>query len=180
MDVKNFILKNLLGFEKYTGEKQNPGVIGHYDSKPYHNFRYALIYAGEAEVLVSDEVEIYSRVYKGVTLINVLINDEKNIDSLEQFKFDNIKEKLFNANVQVTDKNIVLVLFQNYNQKTVNLACSFCDSDKKHIEQAIVYNSRLVQMDYYKPVPKFYAIYRQFCEDLFFDLAFLDENEKDK
>ena len=39
---------------------ENPGVIGHYDCKPYHNFKYALIYANETEIFSTDKVEIYS------------------------------------------------------------------------------------------------------------------------
>ena len=161
---------------------QNPGVIGHYDSKPYHNFKYALIYANETNILETEEVEIYSRVYnKKVTFVNVLVNDEANIIDLNQYKYENIKPKLIEKGIEVTEKSVVVIAFQHYNQKTVDLARTFCESDKKHFEQALVYNARLVQMDFYRPVPKFYTkMYDYLCEDLYFDFAFIDNIERDE
>ena len=35
-----------------------------------------------------------------------------------------------------------------------------------------------VQMDFYKPVPKFYKLYDHFCEDIYFDLAFIDDTRE--
>ena len=161
---------------------QNPGVIGHYDSKPYHNFKYALIYANETNILETEEVEIYSRVYnKKVTFVNVLVNDETNITDLNQYKYENIKPKLIEKGIEVTEKSVVVIAFQHYTQKTVDLARTFCESDKKHFEQALVYNARLVQMDFYRPVPKFYTkMYDYLCEDLYFDFAFIDNIERDE
>ena len=65
----NKTLAMILGVK--VKEKEAPGVLGHYDCKPYHNFRYALIYANETEILSTPEIEIFSRVYRGVTLVNV-------------------------------------------------------------------------------------------------------------
>ena len=45
-------LKRKLLHEHKVKVVQNPGVIGFYESKPYHNFRYALIYANEEIVLL--------------------------------------------------------------------------------------------------------------------------------
>ena len=179
MALEDFLKRKLFKIKK---EKvvQNPGVIGHYDSKPYHNFKYALIYANEVCISENEEVEIYSRVHKNATFVNVLINDEKNVNDLSKFKYENIKPELIEKGIKVTDKSIVVICFQHYNQKTVDLARGFCESNKKQFEQALVFNPRLVQMDFYRPVPKFYSkMYEYLCEDLYFDFAFIDGSERD-
>ncbi len=180
MALEDF-LKRLVFKEKREKIVQNPGVIGHYDSKPFHNFKYALIYANEKCLLETEEVEIYTRNYKNSTFVNVLINDEKNVESLNQYKYENMKQLLSDNGVEAKEKSVVVVCFQHYNQKTVDLARTFCESDRKHFEQALVYNARLVQMDFYKPVPKFYTkMYEYLCEDLYFDFAFIDNIERDE
>ncbi|MBR6071460.1 MAG: hypothetical protein IKP77_01340 [Acholeplasmatales bacterium] len=181
MALEDFLKKKLL---RIKDEKvvQNPGVIGHYDSKPFHNFKYALIYANEVNIVETPEVEIYSRVFKDkATFVNVLINDEKNINDLSQYKYENIKPMLVEKGIKVTEKSVVVICFEHYNQKTVDLARGFCESNKKQFEQALIYNPRLVQMDFYRPVPKFYSkMYEYLCEDLYFDFAFIDNIERDE
>ena len=171
----NKTLAMILGVK--VKEKEEPGVLGHYDCKPYHNFKYALIYANETEISVTDSVEVYSRVYKDVTFVNVLVNDEKGLD-LEKYRYENIKPLLVEKGVPVTEKNIVLMLYQHYNDTTKGLCKKFCNSSKKNFEHACIYNPRSVQMDYFKPVPKFYKLYDFLCEDLYFDLVFIDHSKK--
>ncbi len=165
-----------------------PGVLGHYDSKPYHNFHYALIYANETLVYKDEEkVEVFARVYKDTTIVNVLVIDEEGFD-INDYHFDKVKTLLEGKTYLSTKKeelpfgetkrNIVVVLYQHYNETTVNQAVTFCKSSKKNIELALVYNANYVQMDYYKPVPKFYRIYDILCEDLYFDLAFIDDTRE--
>ncbi len=177
--LEDFLKRKLFRIKK---EKvvQNPGVIGHYDSKPYHNFKYALIYANETCVLETPEVEIYTRNFKKATFVNVLINDERDITDLSQYKFVNIKPLLEEKNIEIKEKNVTVICFQHYNQKTVDLARGFCESTRSQFEQALIYNARLVQMDFYRPVPKFYTkMYEYLCEDLYFDFAFIDGSERD-
>jgi len=174
-------LKRLVFREKKEKPVQNPGVIGHYDSKPFHNFKYALIYANETCVYETEDVEIYTRNFKNCTFVNVLINEEKDINDLSQYKYENVIGLLKDNNIEAKDRSVVVVAFQHYNQKTVDLARGFCESNKKHFEQALVYNARIVQMDFYRPVPKFYTkMYECLCEDLYFDFAFIDNVERDE
>lgn len=156
---------------------ENPGVIGHYDCKPYHNFKYALIYANETEIFSTDKVEIYSRVYKNTTFVNVLVNDEDGFD-ITKYTFDDLKPQLREKGIEETKNTIVLVLFQHNNEATIAQCKKFCKSDKFNFQQACVYNPVKVQMDFYKPVPKFYKLFDIFCEDLYFDLAFIDDSRK--
>ena len=175
-----------LMFPKKEKVVENPGVIGHYDSKPYHNFRYALIYANETLVFNNEKVEVFSRIYKNTTFVNVLVNDEEGFN-IEDYKFDKVWPLLEGKTYlkkdqelpfEKTKNNIVLVLFQHYNENTVKLANSFYNSSKTNFEQALIYNPKNVQMDFYKPVPKFYKLYDHFCEDIYFDLAFIDDTRE--
>ena len=170
-------LRRKLTKEKKEIKVQNPGVLGYYDCKPYHNFRYALIYAKEEIVSETEEIEVYTRVYKDVTFVNVLVNDEKDID-IDKYHYENIRRLLREKGLPNTDKSIVAIYFQHYNQKTVDLCRSFCNNTKTSFEQAMIYNARLVQMDFYKPVPKFYGrMYRIFMENIYFDMAFIDKDQ---
>ena len=174
-------------FPKKVKVVERPGVIGHYNSKPFHNFHYALIYANETMVFDNEKVEVFSRIYKNTTFVNVLVKDEDGFN-IDDYHFDKIKSVLDGKTYLSTKgeelefseskNNIVLVLFQHYNENTVNQAVKFCNSSKTNFEQAVVYNAKNVQMDFYKPVPKFYALYDIFCEDLYFDLAFIDDTRE--
>ena len=92
----NKTLAMILGIK--VKEKEEPGALEHYDCKPYHNFKYALIYANEVEISVTEEVEVYSRVYKDVTFVNVLVNNENGID-IEKYRYENIKPLLVEKGV---------------------------------------------------------------------------------
>lgn len=179
---KNFLKK----FKKFMGIKekviQEPGVIGYYDSKPFHNFKYALIYANEVLLSASDDektekVIIYTREYKGTTMINVLVYEEEGFD-VSQYDYESLKPLLESKGIKPGEKSIIMILFQHYNENTIALAKKFCTSDKSNFQQACIYNAKKVQMDYYKPVPKFYKLYDHLCEDLYFDLAFIDSTRE--
>ena len=169
-------LKSKLLHEHKVKPVQNPGVIGHYESKPYHNFKYALIYANENNVIETEEVEVYTRVYQKTTFVNVLVNDDTNFD-IEKYHYDKFKEILLDKGCEATDKSVTVVIFEHYNQNTVDQCRKFCNNNKNQFEQALVYNPRLVQVDYYRPVPKYMTkMYEMLMEDLYFDLAFIDSN----
>ncbi len=158
-------------------EPENPGVIGHYDSKPFHNFRYALVYANEVEIFNNEKVEIYSRNYKSTTFVNVLVNDEEGFD-VSDYTYDKLQDKLIEKGIEKKSKNIVLILFLHCNDYTIAQAKRFCNSSKNNFEHAMIYNPVKVQMDFYKPVPKFYLLYDHFCEAIYFDLAFIDDKRE--
>ena len=176
-------------FPRKKKYKYNPGVIGHYNCKPYHNFRYALIYACETQIIESEKVEVFARVYRDTTFVNVLVNDDTDFN-IQDYKFEKIKEFLNGKEYKdpstqemlpfkETKNNIVLVLFQHINENTIKQSKSFCSSSKTNFEQACVFNPVEVHMDFFKPVPKFYKLYDVFCEDLYFDLAFIDDSKED-
>lgn len=169
-------------FFKFMGIKkkvpQEPGVIGFYDSKPFDSLKWSLIYANEVCISESDDekeakVLIYTREYKKTQFINVLVyrEDDFNVDD---YTYEKLKPLLIEKGITPAEKSIVLIIFQHRNEKTIEMAHHFFKSDKLNFEQALVYNPKRVQMDFYKPVPTFYKLYDIMCEDLYFDLAFID------
>lgn len=171
--------KKIMGFKKKV--EQRKGVIGFYDSRPFDSFKYSLIYANEKLISESDDetkakVIVYTREYRQTTFINVLVYNEDGFDPKE-YTYDVMKRNLLEYGITPAKNSVVLILFQHYNENTVKMAKSFCNSDKEHFEQALIYNAKEVQMDYYKPVPTYYKLYKIMCEDLFFDLAFIDDSQ---
>lgn len=169
-------IKKFMGIKEK--ELQEPGVIGYYDSKPFHNFKYACIYANETLISESDDektasVMVYTRNYKNTTFINVLVYKEEGFD-VNDYDYEKLKPVLVEKGLTACDKSIVMILFQHYNENTIALAKKFCKSDKNNFQQACIFNAKKVQMDFYKPVPKFYKLYDIMCENLYFDLAFID------
>lgn len=175
----NETLKKILKvlFPRMIKEPENPGVIGHYDSKPYHNFRYALVYANEEEIFNNEKVEVYSRNYKITTFVNVLVNDEEGFVARD-YSYEKLEPLLAEKGIEKKNKNIVLISFQHCNEYTISQAKTFCNSTKNNFEHAMIYNPVKVQMDFYKPVPKFYRLYDHFCEAIYFDLAFIDDKRE--
>ena len=185
MGIKEFFINVWkIMFPKKEKVVERPGVIGHYDCKPYHNFRFALIYANETLVYDDGKIEIFARIYKNTTIVNILVNEEEGFD-IENYKFEKLKSilegktylnpKKEEKQFEETKNNIVFVLFQHYNEYTISQCAKFYNSSKTNFEQAAIYNPVKVQMDFYKPIPKFYRLYDIFCEDLYFDLAFIDD-----
>lgn len=172
--------------KKFLGIKdkviQEPGVIGFYDSKPFHNFKYALIYANEILISESDDektqkVIVYAREFKGTTFVNVLVYDEEGFNP-SQYDFEKLKPLLLEKGLPETKKSIVMILYQHYNPNTIALSKQFCKSDKFNFQQSCIYNAKKVQMDFYKPIPKFYKLFDHFCENIYFDLGFIDDTRK--
>ncbi len=171
------ILKTVMGFK--DKKKERPGVIGYYPSRPFDSFKYSLIYANEKLISESDDektakVIVYTREYKQTTFINVLVYNEEGFDP-KNYTYDVMKRNLLEYGITPAKNSVVVILFQHYNDETIKMAKSFCNSNKEHFEQAFIYNAKEGQVDYYKPVPTFYKLFNIMCEDLFFDLAFTDE-----
>ena len=164
-------------FPRRKKASENPGVIGHYDSKPFHNFKYALIYANEIEIFNNEKVEVYSRNYKSTTFVNVLVNDETDF-KCSDYTFEKLHPLLNEKGIEDVKHHIVLISFAKNNEYTIEQAKHFCNSNKDSFEHAIVFNPQKVQMDFYKPVPKFYRLYDHFCELIYFDMAFIDDKRE--
>ena len=180
VSVMNTFLKivcTFLGIPTEKKEKLENGVIGYYDCKPYHNFHFALIYAKDIEVYKDDNIEIFTRIHKGTTFVNVLVNEEEGFNP-DEFDYPHLRERLKEKGLENTDKSIVFIAFQHVNENTISYCKKLCKSDKNNFIQGAVFNPRSVHMDYYKPVPDFYKLYDHFCEDLYYDFAFIDSERE--
>ncbi len=170
-------VKNFFFGKQKEKVKERDGVLGHYDSKPYHNFRYALAYAGDVNVndtKPEDDIEIFTRVYKDVTFVNILVNNDVEIN-VDDYSYDKMKALLIEKELTATSKSVCVLAFQHYTKNAVEACLNYCKSDKNHFYQGMVYNPELVQMDYFMPVPKYHSrMYDMLAEDLYFDFAFLD------
>lgn len=166
-----------LGISTKEKEELNPGVIGYYDCKPYHNFHFALIYAQDIEVYNDEKIEIYTRVHKGTTFVNVLVNDEEEFD-VASYTYPSLRKLLIEQGLENTDKSVVFIAFQHNNEKTQGFCKKLPASTKYAFIQGAVFNPKTVHMDYYKPVPEFYKLFDHFCEDLYFDFAFIDHEKE--
>ena len=64
--MKNFlkVLCLFLGIKVKEKEDLNPGVLGYYDCKPYHNFHFALNYARNIEVFNDGKIEAIKNMIK--------------------------------------------------------------------------------------------------------------------
>ncbi len=161
----------MFDFIEYNTDKIKP--LGFYDSKPYHSLEYALIYANETLILEDENCKVFSRVYKGTTFVNILVNEEFELN-IDKYQYLNIKKFIEEKNLEATNKSISFMVFKNKNENSIKLAKKFCNSNKNNFEQAVVYNAERVRLEYYKPVPTFYKLYDHFCENLYFDIAAID------
>ena len=116
------------------------------------------------------KIEIYTRVFKGTTFVNVLVNDEEGFD-VTKFDYPSLRQRLIEFDLENTDKSVVFIAFQHNNEKTIEYCKKLPASTKNAFIQGAVFNPKSVHMDFYKPVPQFYKLYDHFCEDLYFDFA---------
>lgn len=155
--------------------KNNP--IGYYDIKQFHSLEFALIYANEKLIIENENCKVFARNYKDCTLVNVLVNEEIGF-KVDDYRYINLENTLIEKGIEKNKNNIVVILFKNKNDNTIEMAKSFCNSTKNSLEQGCVYNDLRVKLEYYKPVPNFYKIYDSFCENLYFDLAAIDHDRE--
>lgn len=166
-------LKDIFSFI-FSKKKSENGVVGSYDVKQYHSLKYALIYAKNEPVFESDDYDIYTRVYKKITLINVLMYNEARFD-LDYFKYDNLKKLITDKNLEVTDEYILLIVFKNKNENTIKFCKEIRDSSKSCFVQGLVYDEQNVTLDYYISVPDYYErLNEAYSEDIYFDFAAID------
>lgn len=157
--------------------KKKPKVkldcLGYYDTKQYHSFEYSLIYAKDVEIIKNDFVKVYSRIYKDTILVIVLVDNEEGFDDT-QYNYEALKDKIDEKITEKHNSVVNIIVFQNKNEKTISIAKKSLVNTKKEINQILVYNETDVRLEYYRPVPTFYQLYRGYAEAIYFDLAAID------
>lgn len=158
-------------FKKKPKEKLD--CLGYYDTKQYHSFEYSLIYAKDIEIIKNEFVKVYARLYKQTILVIVLVDNEEGFD-YTQYNYLALKDKIDEKITEAHDSVVNIIVFQNKNEKTISIAKIPLENTKKEINQILIYNEVDVRIEYYRPVPTFYQLYRSYAEALYFDLAAID------
>lgn len=166
--IKNF-------FRFIFSKDVNPNNIsGYFDIKQYHSLKYALIYAKNELILENEGFLIYSRNYKDVTLVNILIEDENEFVP-KSYTYDKVKELIINKGLEAKELSIVIMAFKNKNDKTISMCKSLGASGKNGFIQGLVYDETRVTLDYYLGVPDYLTkLNEAYCEDMYFDFAAID------
>ena len=109
----------------------------------------------------------------GLVALQKFKQDEEGFD-VTKFDYPSLRQRLMEFDLENTDKSVVFIAFQHNNEKTIEYCKKLPASTKNAFIQGAVFNPKSVHMDFYKPVPQFYKLYDHFCEDLYFDFAFID------
>ena len=84
---------------------------------------------------------------------------------------DLVDEKLEDS---THDSLINIIVFKHKTDETVRIAKEVPVNTKEEFNHTLVFNGKVVRLEYYRPVPKFYKLYKNFCEAIYFDLGAVD------
>lgn len=148
--------------------------LGYYETKQYNSLNNALVYADNTLILKDDFKSVYSRVFKGTLFIFTLVDDETGFDK-SSVKYESISnlinEKLENS---AHDSMINIIVFKHKNDNTLKIAKEVPVNTKEEFNHVLVFNGKDVRLEFFRPVPKFYKLYKNFCEAVYYDLGAFD------
>lgn len=155
-------------------EKEVLDCLGYYETKQYNSLNNALVYAEDVLILKDDKKSVYGRTFKGTLFLFTLVDDEsgfnKNDVKYEVLK-DLVDEKLEDS---THDSLINIIVFKHKTDETVRIAKEVPVNTKEEFNHTLVFNSKVIRLEYYRPVPKFYKLYKNFCEAVYYDLGAVD------
>lgn len=160
-------------FLKKKEVKENTSYLGFYDTKPFHYYSSALIYAKNYLIKEIGENKIYARVYNKTLLIFCLIANENGYNK-NIYSYETIEEEIKTKIEDVYKLVVHLTIFENNNEFTIGIAKEKTNNTKTFIEQVLLYNGKKVGLEFYRPVPNFYKIYEDYAVAIWFDLAAID------
>ena len=154
-------------------EKEVLDCLGYYETKQYNSLNNALVYADNTLILKDDFKSVYARVFKGTLFIFTLVDDETGFNK-NSTKYDVIKN-LVDEKIDSTHDSIVnIIVFKHKNDFTIGIAKEVPLNTKEEFNHVLVFNGKIVRLEYFRPVPKFYKLYKNFCEAVYFDLGAFD------
>ena len=155
-------------------EKEVLDCLGYYETKQYNSLNNALVYAEDVLIYKDDKKSIYSRIFKGTLFIFTLVDNEEGFNKAD-VEYENIKEMLKQTLEDFNhDSLIQIIVFKHKNDFTLNIAKQIPLNTKQEFNHILVFNSKKVRLEYFRPVPKFYKLYRNFCEAVYYDLGAVD------
>lgn len=153
--------------------KEKLNCLGVYDIKPFHYFESNFKYAYDVLIHEEEGISVHGRIFKETVLVFVLVTNESNYVS-EKFTIDALREKL-KEKLQGHFKNsVVLVIFKNRSEKTLEIAKRPVVNTKTDFYQAFIYNASKVRLEFFRPVPSFYKLYNDYLEAIYMDIAATD------
>ena len=163
MSVFNFFKKK---------KKEKTEYLGFYDTKPYDSLSFSLTYAKNTLVYENENVHVYSRNFRGTIFVITLVDDGDY--SQEDYTYEKMKDYIHEKGIDKGSSVINLIVYQNKTADTILIAKTPRINTKEEFNQVLIFDREKVGLEYYKPVPKFYALYERYAEALFFDLTAID------
>jgi hypothetical protein len=155
-------------------EKEVLDCLGYYETKQYNSLNNALVYADNTLILKDDFKSVYGRVFKGTLFLFTLVDDETGFDKTT-VKYEAISN-LVNEKLEDNehDSLVNIIVFKHKNDETLKIAKEVPVNTQTEFNHVLVFNGKDVRLEFFRPVPKFYKLYKNFCEAVYFDLGAFD------
>ncbi len=162
-------------FFKKKPKKEKLNCLGIIDCKPYSFFEPGLQYAKDQIIDEGLGYKVYARLHQNTVFLFILVEDETNFD-YQKFTVHNFSEQIKEKITDSYRSSILLMVFKNSNEKTISIAKNVLVNTKKEFNQILVFNQQRVRLEYYRPVPNFYNLYKEYLEALYYDLSCIDHS----
>lgn len=150
--------------------------LGFYDTKPFDSYISNLKYAEETLIEETNGISVFYRIFKNSLFLVTIVEDELEF-SLNNYSTEKItsrnKDKIKEGYTSV----INVIIFKNNNEQTVTFAKEKAYITKKEFNQVLIYNSKHVGLEYYRPVPTYSPLYPIYAELIYFDLGAIEIND---
>ncbi len=147
--------------------------IGHYDTRTFPSFRFSLEYAQYQLIYENEHLRSYCRASRRALIFQTIIEDATGFE-LNQKTVDFLEEKRREFPIEDKSSRIYLWIFRQDNAQTEEIAQRVLTNNKKIFNHVLIYNETEVRLEYYRPVPNFYALYQDYSVAIYEDLAAID------
>ena len=148
--------------------------LGYYETKQYNSLNNALVYADDILILKDDKKWVFIRIFKGTLFIFTLVDDETGFNK-EDVKYETLKPLLEEKLEDMTHDSLInIIVFKHKNEETLKYAKAVPVNTKEEFNHVLVFNGKDIRLEYFRPVPKFYKLYKNFCEAVYYDLGAVD------
>lgn len=153
--------------------KEETEYLGYYDTKPYDALGYSLIYAKNKLIYEDKNVHVYSRNFRGTIFCITLVDDGDDIFP-ENYTYEKFKDAILKSGIEEGNSVVNIMVYQHKSLKNIEIAKKPRVNTKDEFNHVLIFDFNKVGLEYYRPVPKFYALYEKYAEAIFFDLTAID------
>lgn len=154
-------------------KKEKLDCLGYYDIKPYHYFESNMKYQNNPLIIQNEFVRVYIRLYRKALIIMTFVDNEKGF-SKDKYSYEVLKDRIAEYIEEEPRELINLFIFKNKNDNTINIAKEQVKNTKNYFSHTFVYDEKRVRINYYRPVPSFYSLYKYYQDALISDLGVID------